>query len=103
MSTGTTVAFAAVIVTLCVNAGFGIVRWADYYAAAAGMFALPAAGQFAAGNVADSIVGVGMAAWYVWLWWKHRHDDDNRRGKRLKAWVRSKLPKPATRTVRNPV
>lgn len=45
---------------------------------------------------------VYWAQYFGRYWWRHRNDDDDWRGKRFKAWLRSKLPRPVVRVLRVP-
>ena len=102
MTWGMIATLAVVVVALTAGVALNVVRKADYHASLAGIWAFLSASNFATGDVTFGVIDGGLAAWDAWRWWKHRDDDDNHRGRRLKTWAKSKLPKPAARVVRNP-
>ena len=102
MSWGMIATIGVAIVALAFANAFRLVRRADYHASMAGIWALLAVVNSVGGEIPAAVLDAGLAAWDAWRWWKHRNDDDNHHGKRLGAWARSKLPKPAAKTVRSP-
>lgn len=98
----TTVLLLSVLFTLFAAVELHVARRADFFAVGSAVFAALAVLNFAYSKPGYASVQLGVAALYFAGWWLCRNDDnDNHRGKRWKAWAKSKLPKPVARTVRS--
>ncbi len=100
------VTIISTIVCLAVAEAGRLVRKRDvnFFFGVVFTFVAPLFYTFAVGSpFHQSIPSIAIGLFDFWRWWKHRDDDDDDdRGRRLAAWVKSRLPKPDSRPAPTP-
>lgn len=100
---GTIIALGVGYCGFSVLAALRVIRRADASLCMAACFGCIAILRLIEGDVSAASFDSGIVLFCLYEWWRHRKDDDdNWRGKKFKAWAKSKIPRPVARVLHVP-